>query len=136
MNPEQSNPYAPPKPLPAERTGVNRGDFDAVTFKKIEAIIKDASQFWIAIILCFVCSALGLVLIGPWYLVRLLQWNSIARTHPKLIVPNAPPNSLEQRFQSAKIKLIIGLCFGLAVFLMFGAVILILFGRITYPRSY
>ena len=30
--------------------------------KKLDAVIKDANQFWMAIILCFFCSAVGLVI--------------------------------------------------------------------------
>ena len=86
--------------------------------KKIEAVIKDANQFWLAILMCIFCSALGAVIIGPWYLVRLLQWNSIARAQPMLLDPNVPRGSLQQRFQSAKWKLIVGISFGAFIFLL------------------
>ena len=118
MNSDQPNPYAATEPLLEDATSVNRGDFDAPTLKKIDAIIKDAGQFWIAIALCFLCTALGLVVIGPWYLVRLLQWNSLARTYPKLLESNVPRNSLAKSFQSAKTKLIIGICFGVLILLL------------------
>ncbi|MAD80404.1 MAG: hypothetical protein CMJ50_06120 [Planctomycetaceae bacterium] len=84
----------------------------------IEAIIKDAGQFWLAIIMCIVCTGLGALIIGPWYLIRLIQWNSIARAQPMLLAPNVLRGSLEQRFQSAKIKLIIGISFGAVILLL------------------
>lgn len=75
---------------------------------KAEAIIKDASQFWLAIVVCLFCSAIGFLIIGPWFLFRLLQHNSLGRKHPNLIVPNSIAGSLEQRFQKAKTGLMIG----------------------------
>ena len=113
MTSNQQNPYAAPQgnfPLAQE---------EYADQKKIEAIIKDAGQFWLAIILCVFCSGLGALIIGPWYFVRLLQWNSIARSQPLLLDPNVPRGSVAQRFQSAKIKLIIGIGFGALIFLLF-----------------
>jgi hypothetical protein len=86
--------------------------------KKIEAVIKDANQFWLAIVLCIFCSGIGAILIGPWYFFRLLQWGSIARAQPALLDPNVPRGSLEQRFQSARWKLIVGICVGAFMFLL------------------
>lgn len=85
---------------------------DAVS--KAEAIIKDAGQFWLAIIICICCSAIGALIIGPWYLVRLLQWNTLSSTYPYL-QQSGPPNSLAARFQGAKIKLIIGMASGVVI---------------------
>ena len=113
---EQPNPYAAPQ---ADVTVAPHAvKIDPASLKKIEAIIKDAGQFWLAILMCIVCSALGSVIIGPWYLVRLLQWNSMAQAHPMLLEQNVPRGSLAQRFQSAKIKLIIGMSFGAVIFLL------------------
>jgi hypothetical protein len=64
------------------------------------------------------CTGLGAIIIGPWYLVRLNQWNSIARAQPMLLDPNVPRGSLAQRFQSARTKLIIGISFGALVLLL------------------
>ncbi len=108
------NPYAAPTQVAAggseEYQSIPAGDL-----KKIQAIIKDANQFWLAILLCFLCSAIGMVLIGPWYLVRLLQWSSMANAYPHLRNGQAPPGSLAQRFQSAQWKLIVGLAVGLLI---------------------
>jgi hypothetical protein len=115
MFPDQPNPYAAPK---TDFTAVPPGTVDPALLKKIEVIIKDAGQFWLAIIICILCSALGSVIIGPWYFVRLMQWNSIAKSQPMLLDPNAPRGSVARRFQSAKIKLIIGISFGVLIFLL------------------
>lgn len=56
--------------------------------------------------------------IGPWYLIRLVQWNSLARSQPMLVDPNVPHGRIAQKFQPAKPKLIIGICFGAAVLLL------------------
>ncbi|MGB7326281.1 MAG: hypothetical protein WBD31_15515 [Rubripirellula sp.] len=123
---DQANPYAPSSgpamALPAE------GNLSAPELKKVEAIIKDAGQFWLAIILCFLCSGLGMVIIGPWYLTRLLQWNKMSKQHPFLMNPQAPPHSLSQRFQSSKWKLFTGLGFGLLLFLLLGLLLLVSIG--------
>lgn len=86
--------------------------------QKIEAIIKDAGQFWIAILMCIFCTGLGSVIIGPWYLVRLLQWNSLAQREPLLLDRTAPRGSVAQRFQAAKGKLIAGMVVGATIFLL------------------
>jgi hypothetical protein len=112
---DQPNPYAAPE---TDSTAASQGNFDPTSLKMIEAIIKDAGQFWLAIIMCIVCTGLGALIIGPWYLIRLIQWNSIARAQPMLLAPNVLRGSLEQRFQSAKIKLIIGISFGAVILLL------------------
>jgi hypothetical protein len=118
---EQPNPYATPQTdVTAAPTTAH---VDPATLLKIEAIIKDAGQFWLAILLCFVCGALGPIIIGPWYLVRLIQWNALAKAQPMLIDPNVPPGSVAQRFQSAKTKLIIGMSFGAVIFFLFFLVV-------------
>jgi hypothetical protein len=106
------NPYAAPPPAPPLASPTNPEQ------KKIEAVIKDANQFWLAIVMCIFCSGLGAIIIGPWYLVRLLQWNSLANAQPLLLDPHVPRGSLEQRFQSAKWKLLVGIGFGTLIFLL------------------
>jgi len=86
--------------------------------KKIEAIIKDARMVAIAVLLCLLCSGCGFIIIGPWYLVRLLQWNTWATNCPALLDPNAEYGSLPQRFQSSKSRLIIGLAIGGVMFVL------------------
>lgn len=88
--------------------------------KKIDAIIRDADQFWLAILLCFLCSILGMLLIGPWYLIRLLQWNAMANQEPRLLAQDVLPGSIAFRFQRAKIKLIIGFVVGMILTLFAG----------------
>ena len=112
---DRQNPYASPQ---AESTAVSQGNYDPASLRKIEAIIKDAGQFWLAILMCILCTGLGSIINGPWYLVRLIQWNSIAQAQPMLLDPNVPRGSIEQRFQSAKTKLIIGMGFGAVILLL------------------
>ena len=109
------NPYAPPaEAVPA---AYRPPKLDAADHKKVEAIVKDAGQFWLAIILCMLCCGIGAPLIVlVWYLIRLLQWNKFAKKYPELTIPNAPPGSLPARFQSSKWKLIVGIGFGCAFF--------------------
>ena len=115
------NPYAAPA-APGQAVGMV--DLDAPTLMKVEAVIKDAGQFWLAILLCFLCSGLGMIVIGPWYLVRLLQWNSLAQNHAWLCERDAQPGSLPKRFQSAKWKLIVGLVVGLVLMIMLVGLVL------------
>ncbi len=114
--PSEPNPFAPSSSLP----GVSSEAFGlpADKLKKVEAVIKDAGQFWLAILICFLCTGIGLLLIGPWYLIRLLQWNSLAKEFPVLTQPNSPLGSLPMRFQSSRWKLIAGLIFAMAILLL------------------
>ena len=105
----QPNPYAAPTgDLSAD---VSSG-IDASSLIKIEAIIKDAGQVWLAIILCILCSGFGMLIIGPWYIVRLIQWSSLSKQYPSLLDRNVPRGSLPQKFRSARTKLIVGIVFG------------------------
>ena len=116
MSDGPTNPYAPTltpsgavMPIPMDNDSRAR----------LNAVIKDANQFWIAILLCIVCSGIASFIIGIWYLVRLLQWNGLAKKHPLLMDENAPPGSLAAKFQGAKVKLIVGLIVGVVMlFLM------------------
>ncbi len=110
-----NNPYAAPAPDNA----IPQVDFglEAVDKKKIDAVVKDAGQFWLAIILCLCCSGIGALIIPVWYLIRLLQWNKFANKYPVLLNPDAPAGSLPAQFRSARWKLILGLAFGGFIFL-------------------
>ena len=107
----QPNPYASPVGVGPV---VDSHGLPPDAVSKAEAIIKDAGQFWLAIIICLCCSGIGSLIIGPWYLVRLLQWNSLSSAYPYLQQPG-PANSLATRFQGAKVKLIIGKCSGVVI---------------------
>jgi hypothetical protein len=112
MQNEFDNPYAPTNVTGYSDSPVTALGIPEPDLKKAEAVVKDADQFWLAIILCFICSALGIILIGPWYLIRILQWQSLSSQYPILMDTNAPPKTLPYRFQRAKTKLIIGIAFG------------------------
>jgi hypothetical protein len=129
MSSDQTNPYAPIStpigtdlPVPMDNN----------TRAKLDAIIKDANQFWIAILLCIICSGVGSLIIGIWYLVRLLQWNAMAKAHPLLLVENPPPGSIAANFQGSKAKLIVGMVFGaLMIFLVFAYIAMVVIGGIA-----
>ena len=91
---------------------------------KAEVIIKDASQFWLAIVACIFCGTFGFLIIGPWFLFRLLQHRSLGKQHPSLIATNSVVGSLEQRFQKAKTGLLIGAGISVAMLLVMVAGIL------------
>ena len=91
----EQNPYAAPSsaepshdPLPV--------DLNPKDLAKVEAVVKDAGQFWLAIILCVVCSGIGALIVPIWYLVRLLQWRYLANKHPALLSTGATPGSIQQ----------------------------------------
>lgn len=112
MQNEFDNPYAPTNLTkytnpPETELGIPEPDL-----KKAKAVVKDADQFGLAILLCFFCTALGLILIGPWYLIRILQWHSLSSKYPILMDASAPPKTLPYRFQRARTKLIIAIAFG------------------------
>ena len=112
MSTDNPNPY---QPTEASGTVPTAAQIDPATIVKMEAIIKDAGQFWLAILICMLCTCLGSLIIAPWYLARLRQWNTIAEQYPVLLDKGAPAGSLAQRFQAAKGKLITGITFGLLV---------------------
>ena len=112
VNNEQ-NPYAAPTTADLGPATGGPLSIPADDLRKVEAVIKDAGQFWLAILMCFVCSIIGMVLIGPWYLVRLMQWSRLSKTYPQLMDPNVSRGSLPQKFQSSQWKLLVGLIVGL-----------------------
>lgn len=121
-----TNPYQQPTSTtgtPAQAAGADL-NLSVSDVKKIEAIIKDAQMVALAVLLCLLCSGCGFIIIGPWYLARLIQWNGWATKCPGLIDPGAEYGSLQQRFQSAKSRLIIGLGIGAAMFVLVGMAIL------------
>ena len=124
MNDEIRNPYAQPTfetyaHDPNQHLGIPTADL-----KKIQAVVKDASQFWLGILLCFLCSGIGMLVIGIWYLVRLSQWNRLASQYPILMQTDAAPGSLPQQFQSSKWKLMTGFSFGAVLLVLFLLLIL------------
>ena len=125
-DPQQPNPFAAPASASTFRPDLGLASMDPSDRKKLDAVVKDANQFWIAILFCFLCSALGLVIIGPWYLVRLLQWNRLGNTYPELRQSTPTAGTIVQQYQSARWKLMTGLIFGATVvFLIVTAVIFI-----------
>ncbi len=125
VNMPDPNPYASPTSAFAPDAGFTI-PLDPADQRKIDAIIKDAGQFWLAIILCILCSAIGALIIPIWYLVRLLQWNSFSKKYPALLTPGAQPGSLPAKFQAAQWKLIVGLVVGALVFLFLIAYVVLL----------
>ena len=97
---------------------------DPMIIKKAEAIIKDAGQVLLAVLIGFLCTGLAAFVIGPFYLYRLFGWNKLAQQCPALLSPGSPPGSLEQRFQAAKGKLIGGVIVGGILLTLVMAVIL------------
>ncbi|MCA9248911.1 MAG: hypothetical protein KDA42_17410 [Planctomycetales bacterium] len=118
MTIDPTNPYTAPQADSMPSLSPAPENIDPAQLKKIQAIIKDAGQFWLAILMCFFCGAIGPIIIGPWYLVRLIQWNSLAREEPLLLDPNVRQGSIAQKFQAAKIKLILGMSFGALIFVL------------------
>lgn len=112
-DPQPPNPFAAPATTSTLRPEI--ASMDTRDRKKLDAVIKDANQFWIAILFCFLCSALGLIIIGPWYLVRLLQWNRLGNTYPELRQSAPQPGTIVQKYQSARWKLMAGLIVGATV---------------------
>jgi hypothetical protein len=58
MSKDSSNPYAP------TAFAIETPAVDAALLAKVNAINKDAGQFWLAMLLCLLCSALGSLIIG------------------------------------------------------------------------
>ena len=125
--PDQPNPYQAPNSscVPGD---VDVGEIPQRDLKKIQGIVNEAGQFWLAIILCLFCSGLGMIAIGPWYGIRLFQWYSMSKQHPQLLAPGHPPGSLPKRFQSAQWKLWVGLSAGLLTAMSIACMNLMAFG--------
>lgn len=97
---------------------VNSLYLDDVARAKVDAVIKDAGQYWLAILCCFVCTGVGFVVIGPWYYLRLRQWHALADKHVVLMTIDPTPGSVADRFQRAKGQIKIGLGFGAGLFIL------------------
>ena len=128
---DNPNPYASPSTPAADLPTVdpNAGRISTQDARKIAAIIKDASQWWLAIILCLFCTAVGMIVVGPWYGFRLVSWHSFAKKYPFLLEANPLRGSTAYKFQSAKWKLLCGLIIGLflAGLVFIGLVLPVLF---------
>jgi hypothetical protein len=114
------NPYQPPVFADGGMQTTNSSEVDfpisPEDLKKAKAVIKEGDQFWVAILAMIFCSALGILLLGPWYFVRYLQWKSLAAKYPQLIASNSVRGSLPDKFLKAKLKLQI--CMGIGVVLL------------------
>jgi len=122
------NPYQPsnvPAPPPMGASAwENALAMTPEDVKKARNVIREADQFWVAILLMFVCSIGAIFLLVPWYWVRFAQWNGLANKYPQLLASNAPIGSLPDKFLKAKLKLQIAL--GAGVIVLIGLVFLIL----------
>ena len=126
----EENPYAsPPVNAPVDPLEEFRIRLDGPDHVKAEAIIKDAGQFWVAIILCVLCSLIGPIIVPIWYTVRLVQWNRLSNKYPDLMVAHVSRGTFQAKFQSAQWKLITGLVFG---YLMLGLLTLYFVGAIFF----
>lgn len=117
------NPYAPPTIGQSTSSPTLPLDIDPADKRKAQAVIKDANQFWLAIIICFLCFAIGSLIIPIWYLVRLVQWDRLAKKYPELVIPGAQEGSMQAKFVSSKWKLTVGIVVGVSMF-----VLMILYG--------
>ena len=121
----EENPYAAPSASP--KSDVLDEDYrirlEARDHQKAEAIIKDAGQFWLAIII----SILGTIINPIWYTVRLIQWNGLAKKYPALLASDVPAKSMQARFKSSQWKLITGVVAGLIMFCCVASYIVFLF---------
>ncbi|MFN7732030.1 MAG: hypothetical protein ACK5OB_09005 [Pirellula sp.] len=122
------NPYQPSNvPIPPPLGAAAWESALAMTpedVKKARNVIREADQFWLAILLMFLCSLGAIFLLVPWYWVRFAQWNGLAKKYPQLLASNAPLGSLPDKFLKAKLKLQIAL--GAGVIVLIGLVFLIL----------
>ena len=111
--PPVQNPYAAPQaPAAAPAGSINIAYKDQ---QKVDAVIKDSRQLILAILVCFLCSSIGALIIPIWYFVRLMQWNRLSQQYPALMQPNAPGGSMQEMFQGAKTRFIIGIIFGMVI---------------------
>ena len=112
----EQNPYASPSvSAPVDPLEEFRIRLDGPDHAKAEAIIKDAGQFWLAMIICLFCSLIGAIIIPIWYTVRLLQWSRLSKKYPALMAADVPRKTFQKKFQSSQWKLITGLVFGLVI---------------------
>ncbi len=110
---QEANPYAAPQ-VESEADIGDDGKPIAMGIdveKKVKAIIRDAKQFWIAIICCFLCTPIACAVVIPWYFNRLKDWSKMAEADPKLVQKDSPYGATAKQFRSAKTKLKIGVGF-------------------------
>ena len=110
------NPYSPPTTNVVAQEVESDFGLSPKDLKKAKAIIKDANQFWLAIILCVVCTMVAALIFPIWYTFRLWQWNSLAKKYPVLVAPQSA-EQLPTRFKSAQWKLIVGMIAGFLIFI-------------------
>ena len=123
------NPYAAPasslnSESPDEQFRIRLDGQDHV---RAIAIITEANQFWVAMLLSTFCVVFGSIIILIWYGVRLLQWSRLAKKYPELLATNPPPKSMQARFQTSRWKLITGIIFGAVILSIMALGVLSLF---------
>jgi hypothetical protein len=96
----------------------NETSVEASTAARAELIIDEASHLWRNVLLSLVLVGPGLACLAPWYLLYLLQWKFLAKRNPGLITPNLERKSLPSRYQRARVRLLIGFWFGIAIWLL------------------
>ncbi|MCA9105792.1 MAG: hypothetical protein KDA83_10225 [Planctomycetales bacterium] len=101
-------------PYEAKEVVEAEDSIDDATRKTIEAIIKDANQLVVVLVMCLCLTMLGTLVVMPWYSFRLWQWYSLAGRHPSLMVYRPPLGSFADQFQRAKANLWSGLFIGFA----------------------
>ena len=119
----EKNPYASPVSAVPVRDTV-QDELDLQDWKKARAIIKDAGSFWLGIILCFICCAVGVVL-SLHYFLRYQQWRSLASKYPVLVSNDGAASSFKAKFKSAQWKLLTGMVVSGMTFVLFVGYLLV-----------
>ena len=109
----EQNPYASPPVIPPSVPSVPEHgiEIDAGDQVRADAIINEAGEVWVMMIMCIPCCLAG-VLVLPFYAIRLVQWNQLANRYPELVASNVPPKSFQAKFKAARWKLTTGLVIG------------------------
>ena len=113
----EQNPYASPSVIapvdPAnDESRINFAQADSAT---ANAIIVDARGFWIVFLLSIPCFAFG-PLMALVFVMRLVQWNQLAKKYPQLLDSDVTRKSFEAKFKAARWKLITGVVVGVVSF--------------------
>lgn len=131
------NPYASPAALasdePSSRPRQAPTDLTEHGAKQAKAIVDEADMvYWIIVVAVCCCSLLWPIIL-PWYGYRLWCWHRLNQRFSELRYPNSlsPHGTLAGAFQDAKLRLIVGVVVGAAMWLLLALAVLIDLSRLV-----
>lgn len=126
MRPKSDNPYEPPGRGEAEEESAKfreeQFDLTESGVRRAQAVVSDARGVFFVLFLASCAFGIGWLIMLPWYIYRLRQWQMLNREFFELRQPNSFSRNakLASDFQDARLRLIFGIVVGCFFWLVAG----------------